>query len=225
MSKLNGLYQAIVESNQDPKNQRRITARVPDVLGETVSNWARPASIVDYPMPPGAMVWIHFPNGDLRYPVYHVPNDPAHGRIIPGQSALSVDGPGAGGVTLDGDVHAKPSNGGYVNVYATEFIPVSSRELKNHVERVDFPALDIIQNAPSYWYTYRSDGPAGPIQIEPMREDLPPMVHRGEHSVSQGSLIGILWEAISQLSEEVVELRKEISALKGDHSDHTLRVA
>ena len=89
----NGLYQAYVESTADPKKQRRITAKVPDVLGQTICNWARPASIIDYPMPKGSMVWIAFPNGDLRYPVYHVRNDPKHGRIIPGAGALSVTVP------------------------------------------------------------------------------------------------------------------------------------
>lgn len=223
MSKMNGLFQAIVESNQDPKNQRRITARVPDVLGETVSNWARPATIIDYPLPPGAMVWIHFPNGDLRYPVYHVPNDPAHGRIVPGQGALSVNGPGAAGVTLDGDVHAKRSDGGYVRMLATEFVEVSSRELKRDIERADIPALQIIDEAPAYYYRYQIDGESGPIQIGPMREDLPKVVHRGPYHVSHGSLIGILWEAVNQLSKIVDEQAREIETLKSKAFDNTLK--
>ncbi|MEV4576020.1 phage baseplate assembly protein V [Nonomuraea jabiensis] len=213
-TKLNGLYQAIVVSNQDPKKQRRITARVPDVLGQTVSAWARPATIIDYPLPPGAMVWIAFPNGDLRYPVYHVPNDPKHGRIIPGQSALSVDGPAAAGVTLNADVHAKKSAGGYVKVYATEFVPTSSRELKRDIEPIDFDAIGVITSAPAYRYRYISDGENGPTQFGPMREDLPRSVHRGEHGISEGSMIGILWEAVYQLSEEVRELRREVGLLK-----------
>jgi hypothetical protein len=124
MREHNGLYQAIVVSTRDPKGQRRITARVPDVLGEVVSEWARPASIVDAPLKPGAMVWIHFPNGDLRLPVYHVPNDSAHGRVVPDAAGMHVLGPGgAAGTLLNSDVHAQGLNG-YVDVYASDFIIV-----------------------------------------------------------------------------------------------------
>lgn len=211
MTQLNGLYQGIVESNQDPKNQRRLTARVPDVLGETVSNWARPASIVDSPLPPGSMVWIAFPNGDLRYPVYHVPNDTKHGRVIPGQTAMSIDGPGAAGVTLDGDVHAKKSTGAYVNVYAVDFLKTSSSEEKINIVPIDFDPVAIIKSAEVFSYVYRSTGETG---VGPLREDLPDVVRIGDIHVSEGSLIGILWAAISQQADQIELLQAEVAALK-----------
>ncbi|GAA2322242.1 hypothetical protein GCM10010149_89240 [Nonomuraea roseoviolacea subsp. roseoviolacea] len=213
MREHNGLYQAIVESANDPKKQRRITARVPDVLGQTVSEWARPASIVDSPLPPGSMVWIHFPNGDVRYPVYHVPNDPKHGRVIPGKSALSVDGPGAGGVTLDGDVHAKKSGGGYVNMYAVDFIKTSSAAEKKDLAPLDFDPVEAVQNAPVFSYRYKANDH---VAVGPLREDLPGIVHVGDSHVSEGSLIGILWAAVSDLSTELRELQSEVANLRDE---------
>ncbi|MGW0060353.1 phage baseplate assembly protein V [Streptosporangium sandarakinum] len=118
----NGLYQGIVVSSNDPENKHRITARVPDVLGQTVSEWARPASIVDSPLKPGDPVWIHWPNGDFRFPVYHVFHNPKWGRISPTPTQLHVLGPGGNsGALLNGDLHAK-GTGGYHRVVASDFV-------------------------------------------------------------------------------------------------------
>lgn len=215
----NGWYQAIVESSADPKHQRRITARVPDVLGQTVSNWARPVSIVDSPLKKGDMVWLNFPNGDVRYPTYTVPNNPAHGRIIPTKSALSVDGPGAGGVTLTGDVHAKKSAGGYTNVYAVDFIKTSDRSRKTDIVPIDFDPVRAVTNAPTYTYRYLENDH---VAVGPLREDLPEIAHVGDVHVSEGSLVGILWGAVHQLANRVEQLEEKLSALTENGLDNTL---
>lgn len=210
----NGLYQAYVESTTDPKNQRRITAKVPDVLGQTISNWARPASIIDYPMPKGSMVWIAFPNGDLRYPVYHVRNDPKHGRIIPGAGALSVDGPGAAGVTVDAKVHAKKSSGAYVAMVATAFELSSARELKTDVSLLDFDALEAVEYAPSYSWRYRPEhSEDARLHVGPMLEEVPSIAHASMTTLDSGSMLGILWEAVRKLSRRVEYLEDRIDTL------------
>lgn len=210
MRDYNGLYQAYVESTADPKNQRRITAKVPDVLGQTICNWARPASIIDYPMPKGAMVWIAFPNGDLRYPVYHVRNDPMHGRIVPGTGGLSVDGPGAAGVTLTGDVHAKKSAGGYVNMYAVDFIKTSSAAQKKNIGPLNFDPINAVQCAPAYVYDYKATGHSG---VGPLLEDLPAVACVTDQHVSEGNLVGILWAAVSRLVDRVEYLETQVELL------------
>jgi len=219
MREHNGLYRGIVVSNADPEGKMRITAQVPDVLGETVSNWALPATIIDGPPEPGEAVWIQYPNGDFRYPVYHRFHDPKKGRIIPGNSQLAVDGPGAAGIVLDSNVHARKSSGGYVEVHAADFIKVSSQRLKTDIRNLDFDPVQAVQNAPAYRWRRLVDGREG---IGPLREDLPAVTHVGASHVSEGSLVGILWEAVRQLSKRVADLEHELSILKNDAAPNTL---
>jgi len=69
---LYGLYRGIITNNDDPLNQMRIRARIPDVFGKMESPWALPC------VPPGASdvpevgihVWIGFEAGDLNRPVW-----------------------------------------------------------------------------------------------------------------------------------------------------------
>lgn len=223
MRDYNGLYQAYVESTADPKNKRRITAKVPDVLGQTISNWARPASIIDYPMPKGSMVWIAFPNGDLRYPVYHVRNDPTHGRIIPGQSAMSMDGPGAAGVTVDAKVHAKKSGGAYVAMVATAFELSSTRELKTDIAPLEFDALEAVQDAPSYEWRYRPEYSEDfRMRVGPLLEDMPSIAHASMTTLDSNTVVGILWEAVRTLSRRAEYLEERIDTLTENGLDNTL---
>ncbi|MDP9870464.1 MULTISPECIES: phage baseplate assembly protein V [Streptosporangium] len=218
-----GKYQAIVVSARDPKNQRRITARVPDVLGQTVSEWARPATIVDAPLKPGAMVWITFPNGDLRWPVYHVPNDPKHGRIIPTGGSLSVDGPGPAGVVLDAKVHAKKSNSGYVAMVATAFEIASTTELKERIRPLTTDALAAVKAAPSYEWCYTSDHTSDSrLHVGPLLEDLPEVVQASASTVDTGAVIGILWEAVRTLSAKVELLEQALATANEIANPNTL---
>jgi uncharacterized protein involved in type VI secretion and phage assembly len=63
--------------NNDPTNQGRIRARVPDILTEEEGGWAMPSvpyagkNAGLYLMPPvGTLVWIEFEHGDSNYPIW-----------------------------------------------------------------------------------------------------------------------------------------------------------
>lgn len=233
----NGWYQGIVESSADPKKQRRVTAQVPDVLGKTISQWARPVSIVDAPLKKGDQVWVNFPNGDSRYPTYTVANDPKWGRIVPTKDRLDVLGPdsetslelgktqahllgpgGGSGALLTGDLHAK-GTGGYTNVYAVDFIKTSDRSRKTDIQPLDFDPVRAVMNAPPYTYRYLENDHAA---VGPMREDLPGITHVGDVHVSEGSLVGILWAAVHQLASRVEQLEQKVATLTENGLDNTL---
>ncbi|MGI5470426.1 phage baseplate assembly protein V [Streptomyces sp. CA-132043] len=72
-----GKFRGRVASNNDPLRMGRITAHVPDVLGDEASTWAMPcfpftgAQAGQYVMPSvGAGVWIEFEQGDPSFPVW-----------------------------------------------------------------------------------------------------------------------------------------------------------
>jgi hypothetical protein len=72
-----GKYRGNVVSNEDPLKMGRITAVVPDVLGNATSGWAMPAlplagpQVSTYPVPPaGAGVWVEFEHGDKSFPIW-----------------------------------------------------------------------------------------------------------------------------------------------------------
>ncbi len=201
----------IVVSTADPLKKGRITAKVPDLLGDKISNWAPPATIVDKVLKPGDKVWVHFDAGDLRNPLYTVPYDPAHGRIRTSGSALSLDGPAAAGITLNSDVHAMKSSGGYVIVYAKDFIKSSARELKTQIAPLNFDPVQAVKNAPAHLYRYRADGPGRADQLGPMREELPAIARVGDAAVSQSALVGLLWEAVRQLAHRVDALEEKLA--------------
>jgi hypothetical protein len=72
-----GKYRGTVLDNADPLLTGRLVAQVPDVLGETPSNWALPcvpaagiqAGVFVVP-PLGAQVWVEFEQGDPDYPIW-----------------------------------------------------------------------------------------------------------------------------------------------------------
>lgn len=72
-----GKYRGLVESVGTGSELGLITARVPEVLGEQVSGWARPAvpfagaqhGFVALPEP-GDGVWIEFEAGDIAKPIW-----------------------------------------------------------------------------------------------------------------------------------------------------------
>lgn len=72
-----GKYRGLVINNQDPMNQGRLQAMVPEVLGEIPSGWAVPCSPYAgtqagfFAIPPiGAGVWIEFEAGDPSRPIW-----------------------------------------------------------------------------------------------------------------------------------------------------------
>ena len=72
-----GKYRGVVTDIQDPLQQGRIRARVPDVLGDNESGWAMPcfpfagSGMGFFGLPKvGAGVWIEFEHGDPDYPIW-----------------------------------------------------------------------------------------------------------------------------------------------------------
>jgi uncharacterized protein involved in type VI secretion and phage assembly len=119
-----GKYRGAVTDIQDPLQQGRIRARVPDVLGDNESGWAMPcfpfagSGMGFFGLPKvGAGVWIEFEHGDPDYPIWsgcwygdtsEVPSAllaPPYKKVLiateGGQSITLDDTPGAGGITLE----------------------------------------------------------------------------------------------------------------------------
>lgn len=72
-----GKYRGIVVDVNDPWNQGRIKAKVPQVLGEQATGWALPCApyagdgVGVHTIPPaGSGVWIEFEGGNLDFPVW-----------------------------------------------------------------------------------------------------------------------------------------------------------
>ncbi|NUK07384.1 baseplate assembly protein [Streptomyces lunaelactis] len=72
-----GKFRGRVIDNRDPLKIGRITAQVPDVLGEEASTWALPClpftgrQAGQYVVPQiGAGVWIEFEQGDPSFPIW-----------------------------------------------------------------------------------------------------------------------------------------------------------
>ncbi|MFJ9866774.1 phage baseplate assembly protein V [Streptomyces sp. NPDC101165] len=72
-----GKFRGRVVDNNDPLHIGRITAEVPDVLGDEPSTWALPCLPFTGPQagqfvvpPPGAGVWVEFEQGDPSFPVW-----------------------------------------------------------------------------------------------------------------------------------------------------------
>lgn len=131
-----GKYRGVVTDIQDPLQQGRIRARVPDVLGDRESGWAMPClpftgdGMGFFGLPKvGAGVWIEFEHGDPDYPIWaggwyggvaEVPPPllaPPYKKTLikteGGQSLTLDDTPGLGGITLE------TSGGQKIKVLAT----------------------------------------------------------------------------------------------------------
>lgn len=72
-----GKFRGLVSDVDDPQNQGRIRATVPEVLGTEVSGWALSAApyagpgVGNFMIPPvGAGVWIEFEAGDVSRPIW-----------------------------------------------------------------------------------------------------------------------------------------------------------
>jgi len=72
-----GKYRGTVSDNNDPRNQGRIRAKVPEILGDVACGWALPCTpyaadqMGMYAVPPvGAGVWMEFEGGDPSRPIW-----------------------------------------------------------------------------------------------------------------------------------------------------------
>lgn len=126
-----GKYRGTVSSNKDPLFIGRITAKVPDVMGDGVSGWALPCASFGgsqmgffYLPDVGASVWIEFEHGDPDYPIWTgcfwgavterplslnlpVPYQQTALQTSGGHRIVLDDTPGLGGITLETSDGAK----------------------------------------------------------------------------------------------------------------------
>jgi hypothetical protein len=72
-----GIHQGIVDAANDPDQLGRLKVRVPSVLGDTATRWARPcvadanrSAATFNPPPVGTPIWIQFEGGDTSMPVW-----------------------------------------------------------------------------------------------------------------------------------------------------------
>jgi len=102
-----GKYRGIVVRNDDPKNEGKIMAKVPVVLGQRVIGWCRAAqsegddeNAGDFRVPTkNSNVWIEFEEGDTSRPIWTpgswsirdgVSTIPQHGRGIPDELDYAI---------------------------------------------------------------------------------------------------------------------------------------
>jgi hypothetical protein len=105
-------YRAIVVDNNDPMKANRVLMKVPQVLGDATSMWAKPHSFYQNPPPVGSSVWATFDGGDVRHPVYSAPSIAPFGDSVNGQLVLSSPKPYGYPSTGVSSIDLKSSNPG-----------------------------------------------------------------------------------------------------------------
>jgi Type VI secretion system/phage-baseplate injector OB domain len=69
-----GRYRALVADNVDPMEEHRLNVKIPEVLGDDTTAWAKAApdlAAADSAVPDiGTEVWIEFESGDPNYPIW-----------------------------------------------------------------------------------------------------------------------------------------------------------
>lgn len=79
---LHGTYRAVVTSNRDPANKRRVRLKAPQVSGNAELDWAEPIN-PGSPIPStNSVVWVVFNGGYINKPVYF-PTEPDLEWITP----------------------------------------------------------------------------------------------------------------------------------------------
>ncbi|MDA3643903.1 phage baseplate assembly protein V [Saccharopolyspora indica] len=131
-SRFLGKFRGRVMDNADPLGIGRITAQVPDVLGDLTSTWALPClpftgrEAGQYVVPEiGAGVWVEFEQGDPSFPIWtgcwygdraELPPDarkddrPVVIQTPGNHKVLMSDAPGGDGILL------RAPNGAYVQI-------------------------------------------------------------------------------------------------------------
>lgn len=105
-------------------------------------------------------------------------------------------------------------SGGFVPVRASSFPISSSRAVKRDLAELPFDALAAVRAARvQQWRYIEEHATEDVVHISPMAEDLPPELV-SEHDKVKGvdllSLVGTLWEAVRQLSDEVNDLKEQV---------------
>lgn len=73
-----GVYQGVVVNT----DRTKVRARVPQVLGDAVSNWALPLLTSGLVPPTGSQVWVMFQGGDVNRPMY-LPGASGSAELLP----------------------------------------------------------------------------------------------------------------------------------------------
>jgi hypothetical protein len=81
-----GIYKGLIVDSRDPENRGRVVVQIPQVLGDTRSNWCEPIQSVVYAAVPGpgSIVWIMFVDGDIAQPVWFSPDMVNAAKIVAG---------------------------------------------------------------------------------------------------------------------------------------------
>lgn len=76
-SRFYGKYRGVVTGNSDPEGRARLQVRVPEVRGDSVTDWALPAmpyagdKVGFFALPPvGASIWVEYEGGNLQFPIW-----------------------------------------------------------------------------------------------------------------------------------------------------------
>lgn len=216
-----GTHWGIVVSTKDPERRDRVRARVPDVLGDQVSDWMEPDSMVVSTLKAGDKIWVRFSDGDTRHGVYHIPWHKKRGIIRSTTANLDMRNPtgdamvsgSASSVKLMiGKVHCLGKDGGtgYVACVASAFEVGSSQALKTDIGALDFDPVSVVETAPAKRWRYRPEFAGdGREHVGPLAEDLPDLLRNGE-TVNLADMVGVLWAAVQQLSARVRDLEQQI---------------
>lgn len=221
MTKLReGTHWGIVVSTKDPEHRDRLKLRIPDVLGDQVSDWIEPDSMTVSTLKAGDKVWVRFADGDIRHGVYQIPWHKQRGTIRTTKAALDIRNP-TGTAMMSGDSSAVKATGGKVHIMGKDgsgYVPCvasayetgSSRELKTDIQPLDFDPVSVVETAQAHRWRYRPEySRDGHEHVGPLAEDLPDLLRRGE-AVSLTDLVGVLWEAVGKLAGRVSVLEEQI---------------
>lgn len=76
-SRFYGKYRGEVTGNSDPEGRARLQVKVPEVRGDSVTDWALPAMpyagdrVGFFALPPvGASIWVEYEGGNLQFPIW-----------------------------------------------------------------------------------------------------------------------------------------------------------
>ena len=154
--KILGKYRGIVTDNQDPMNQGRIKAKVPELLEDMETGWAMPCAPFAgkgsglYMIPqPDTGVWIEFEAGDVSRPIWsgcwwNAGETPTHSttpelKIIRSDNGLTI--------TLDDGSHELAlghEDGGNTITIASQQGQITIKSAGKIV--LDAPSIELVEN-------------------------------------------------------------------------------
>lgn len=118
MMSILGVHRATVVSTQDPAGKKRLRLRIPQLFGDTPTDWVEPAVPGGMIPAPGTPVWVMFVGGNANQPVY------LSGADLSGYVTL------AGSQTFTGNkTWSRPSNANAIILSPSELATASSTSI------------------------------------------------------------------------------------------------